>query len=1782
MRLLHAVPNATCYIDEDPKGPFLVTVVDAPETGASTTSSHVMIELEHEYRVTRELEIEGIRRTVRRGQIEGKAAFWTTWFAGDTLHQTSIASRQSLDRVLELAIRMTDIVGALHSARLIHGHLSPFDIRVDTAFRNIEMSGLGRATPLDVEMPPGATSLLSGERAPYASPEQTGRMNRPVDSRTDLYSIGAILYAMLTGTAPFGQHETLELVHHLVAVVPPAPHELNPNVPEMVSQIVCKLLAKDAEDRYQSADGLRIDLAHCLERLRTTGRIDSFPLASSDLATQFRLPRKLYGRESELSLLLSAFERAARGGTELVLVDGPAGIGKTMLVHELQRPVIARRGRFIEGKFEQHQRNRPFSALIRAFDAWVHLVLSESDDELERERVRIAQAVGDLGGLLTELVPDLALVIGPQPPVQSVGYSEARSRFQYVLLRFLLAIASDIRPLVIFIDDLQWADLASIELLTTLVRARDAKNLLIVGAYRADELDYTTNSIRAIRDGMERVHSHVSRIELQSLSEDAIELLVTDALSGQLAQLSALSRSLLRATDGNALFVGQLLRSMYEDRTLRFNRTISQWEWIVDERSMGALGESAGDDLPPRDAQRDVIELIASKVKRLPESTQAVLIVGACVGSRFDARTIADVLDRAPRDVVAALLPAMLDGLLVPLNRHQHVAQVGPTEDVHALYAFAHDRTEQVVYSLMAERERENTHLRLARAIAARHSDVTARVFEIVHHYNRGRGAVTDLRERRRIASLNFDAALVAKRSSAFTAALSHLEISIELLGPDAWTRDRVFALTLHTEAAECAYLSAALDRMEAHIDAVIRHGKTILETIRVYNLRVDAYTSQNRLNEALRVGQEALALLGVNFPRSPSAMHVLAGLGRTKLLLAGRNIPELAKQPHMRDPHKLEAMVLLERMVPPAYMSGSSLFPLLVFAMVDLSVRYGNSPLSPFGYGSYAITLTGVLGEIRSGELFATTALETMKNLGVETNLTKVYFVVYVFIQHWTQHLATCCDPLLEAYQSGMKTGNLVGATWSAFYWLLWQYCVSRPLADVEREASTYSSIFEQLKQHAAHRRCDMLRQIVLNLMGRTEDPVVFGGEAYADSEIAALSERGDDATSRFFYHSNKQFLSFLFGRNGDALRHGDAARTFLASVTGLPDIPLYSLYDGLARVHAAARASGPESKALLKIARAHQKKLGNWARFGPMNYEHKYNLLSAELAGISDDASARDLYDRAIQGALRHGYHQEAALAQELAARFHLGREQFELGRFYLAEAYRNYVRWGAYAKADALESQYPSLNHHDSRRTVEFPLGTRPHAAIDLESVLKATTAISREIVLDRLCSKLLEIVIENAGAERGTLVLYETSRPRVIARHCHRNETAAIIEEAADSEHEQIPESVITYVARSKRPIVIDDAQRESRFSQDPYIAREKVRSLLCAPVLHQNELIAIVCLENNLAPSSFTAERVALVHMLGGQIAVSLENAKLYRNLTMALERQVELTNAYGRFTPRAFLDLLGKESIMQVRVGDHRQGDMSVVFLDIRSYTSLAEQMSPDDNFQFINGFLRRMTPSIAEHEGVINNFIGDGVMAFFPRRPEDALAACVKMQRAVAIYNEERCVKGRRAITVGMGVHTGPLMIGVIGDHDRMDTALVSDTVNTAARMEGLTKEFHVSIVISESTVFRLGPHDRDQLRRVGDVRVKGKSHVHRVYECFGGDSQEHADAKRATRPLFERGLDAWKNADFDHALEAFAAVLAEHPDDRTARRYWERAAEYKLRGVPTEWTGIDTIERK
>ncbi|HYP89978.1 MAG TPA: hypothetical protein VEQ59_17535, partial [Polyangiaceae bacterium] len=669
------------------------------------------------------------------------------------------------------------------------------------------------------------------------------------------------------------------------------------------------------------------------------------------------------------------------------------------------------------------------------------------------------------------------------------------------------------------------------------------------------------------------------------------------------------------------------------------------WEWDL---TGGAAGQ----------ASLDVLELFGAKTARLDGQTREALIRGAYLGSRFDVTALASLLGLSLSEAARRLEPAVREELLLPVGAgHRYVAAGLQLEDPDsACYVFPHDRVQQAVYSLVPDAERPALHLEIGRRLQSSRPS-GGQIFQIAHQLNSGRALLMEPAERRALALIDLEAGLAAKRSAAYTAALDYLAIGLEIIGHDAWSRDYELKLQLHSDAAECAYLAAEPERMATHTESVLSHGRSILDKMPVFLLLVDAYTSQNRLHDALGKGLEALAALGVTFPRSPKLPHIMLGLGHTKLLLAGKDVPALARQRPMTDPHKLQAMLLLERMVPPAYMSGSSLFPLLVFSMVDLSVKYGNSPLSAFGYASFAITLSGVLGDIRSGTVFGKLGYDTLEQTRAETFRVKVLFVLYVFIKHWTEPLASCAAPLLGAYRAGMEAGNLVGATWSAYYRLLWLYFTARPLGELEREAATYSAIFHELGQEAAYRRNDMLRQVMLNLMGRTDDPVAFSGETYRDAEIESLTANGDDATSRFFYYFNKQMLCFLFGRHAEAVRHGDLARALTESVIGLPDLAFWAFWDALSRIRLAESADPQLRRKLLGAARKQLKKLAKWGEHGPVNYQHKHDLVLAELRRIEGDgASARELYDLALEGATKHGFLQEAALAAELGARFHL----------------------------------------------------------------------------------------------------------------------------------------------------------------------------------------------------------------------------------------------------------------------------------------------------------------------------------------------------------------------------------------------------------------------------------------------------------------------------------------------------------------------------------------------
>lgn len=1447
-------------------------------------------------RMSREYEI--VRRLAAGGELPGviKALALETDHqrpviifedvGGQSLAQQGIAGKLGLAELLRLAIAVADTIGQLHQRQVIHKDINPSNIIYNQASGAVQIIDFGISTLLSRENPSlRSPNVLEGTLA-YLSPEQTGRMNRAIDYRTDLYSLGATLYELLTGERPFGETDPLELVHAHLALQPEPPSRRRPEIPPVVSAIVLRLMAKNAEDRYQSAQGLKADLERCLDQLERGG-IESFELGADDRSDRFQISQKLYGRERELATLLDAFERVAAvagegdpGRSELLLVAGYPGIGKSALVQELYRPITRRHGYFTAGKFDQLQRNIPYSALIQGLRALVRQLLTESEDQIAGWRETLQAALGVNGQVIVDVIPDVALIIGPQPPLPELAPTEAQNRFNLVFQQLIQAFAGPSHPLVIFLDDLQWADGASLRLLESLVLATASHHLLLIGAYRdneAGEAHPLMLSLKAIREA----GIAPSQISLGPLRQEDVEALLADSLPSGEGPIRELARLSLAKTDGNPFFLTEFLKSLYQEQLLRFDHRAGRWQWDVRDIQRHAITDN-------------VVELMARKISQLPAATQGALHLAAAIGNQFDLRTLALVGGQPPSATAASLWPALQEGLVLPLSESYALAGLGGDElDQDLEYRFAHDRVQQAVYSLLGEASRQSVHLRIGRQLLEHTppAEREQRIFAIVNQFNLATPLLADEAERDEIAGLNLLAGQKAIAAAAYGPALAYLQAGIGLLGADGWGRRAADALALHVEGAEAAYLSGAFETMEALIDEVLARREQPLDRARVYDIKVRANIAQNNPPEAIRLTLQALELLGVSIPAQPGEAEIGGGLMKTQAAWAGRSIAELAELPRMTDPTKLAAMQILSTVMPVTYVAAPALVPMFALAMVDLSLEYGNAPASTFGYATYGLVLSGVLGDLASGYQFGQMALRLLELLDAKEFKARTYFYVYLFTIHGQRHVRESLAPALEAYQSGLETGDIANSALTAMMYGYHAYLVGVELPQLAREMEQYSQAMRQLKQDFALLYNELYRHAAVSWIEPGPTPEEPYCQTFYQSMLPTLHAT-QNRSAVWIVYLNSLIFSYVFGRIGEALATANEAEQFIDAAAGATTYPPFYFYDSLIRLAACAEAGADQRAALLAKVASNQAKLRPWAEGAPMNYLHKYRLVEAELARVGGETgAARAAYDQAIDGALEHAYINDAALAYELAGRAYLGQGQSRLARYYLRDAHYSYQRWGARVKAEALEREYPQFLARTDGGAPSATIttsGTTMSNVLDFSSVLKASQTISGEIVLGSLLSRMLMLVMENAGAQRGVLLL---DGPAGLTIDAHGTAEDGItflqsvpLAEAARGTAPLLPESVVNYVARTHESVVLNDATHESGYANDHYVALSQPKSVLCMPLLNQTRLVGILYLENNLATSAFTTDRIEVLRLLSTQIAISVENASLYRNL----------------------------------------------------------------------------------------------------------------------------------------------------------------------------------------------------------------------------------------------------------------------------------------------------------
>ncbi|MBW4471337.1 MAG: PAS domain S-box protein [Stenomitos rutilans HA7619-LM2] len=1454
----------------------------------------------------------------------------------------------SLAHFFPIALQLVETLHLLHQQRIIHKDIKPSNILIHPESRQVKLLDFSISTLLPRETQEIQSSeVLEGTLA-YLSPEQTGRMNRGIDYRSDFYALGVTFYELLTGRLPFPSHDPMELVHCHLAKQPPTIHSLNPLVPTILSDLIAKLMAKNAEDRYQSALGLKYDLETCCAQYQKTGEIEWFALGRSDRSDRFIIPEKLYGREQEVAALLAAFERVAGAGngerdiehgadayptpdsrlptpsqSELVLVAGFSGIGKTAVVNEVHKPIargtcianVRQRGYFIKGKFDQFQRNIPFSALVQAFRDLMAQLLSESDAQLAQWKACIVSALGENAQVIIDVVPELEQIIGSQPAVLKLSGSAAQNRFNRLFQTFIQVFTTAEHPLVVFIDDLQWADSASLHLIKLLMSKSETGHLLMIGAYRDREVSATHPLMLTLVD-IQQAHATLNTITLAPLSLDHTNQLIAETLSCTQALALPLTELVYQKTQGNPFFTNQFLKVLHEDGLITFDHHLGYWQCDIAQVRSLALTD-------------DVVEFMALQLQKLPAATQHVLKLAACVGAQFDLATLAIVAEQPAAEVALALWKALQEGLLLPTNDvykfyqpSEECGQVSDPQAVNCCYRFLHDRIQQAAYSLIPDDQKQGTHLKIGQLLWQNTplEALDRRIFDLVNQLNEGIELITQASEREELARLNLLAGKKAKLSTAYQTAVKHLELSIKLLPENAWTAHYELVIDLYQECIDCQYVVGNLDRAEALYEYAFSQAQTLADQINLYAIFIALRASRGENFQAsLKLGISGLNLLGITLPETVEELRSFTEAERQKLRsrldaispMALFDLPEMTDQKHQSSMRFLIALWELSYMA-----SNAAINDLSVLLMCNLSLQYGNTESSAYAYCLYGVSLANQ-GDYQTAFEFGQLALKLDQCFKTSQYSAKIRNLFGHAINPYIQHLKTNLPLYQQSFQICNETGDNLYGVWVVCY-LIWALLMKgAPLADIYVETQTYLDYMQRIKEPNLLYLFTLQQQWVLNLQALAETTdLLENSQPDSTPLIEAWRQEQTFEHGICCYGLLKIQLLYLHDRYQEAIAAAVEVEQTAVAMTGFFPVMQYSFYYplSLTALYSMTRTEAKHRDWTVlathqSALETHQHVLKTWADTCPANALPMYLLLSAEMARISGNAlEALDLYDRAITASKDSDFTHIEAIANELAAKFYLGWGKERLAQEYMTEAYYSYVRWGAKAKVIALEKDYPQLlaailqQQQPSSTVTETLLAVSSHTSktsssstaetLDLAAVLKASQTLSSEIQLDQLVFALLDVVIESAGAEKAVLMLLQDEHLMLkaisYAEFCPNQLFSTPVEAAS----EDIPVSLVYGVKRTLRPTLITDAIQHPQWLTDPYIQQNQVRSMLCSPILHQGKLLGVLYLENNLVAGAFTRDRVELLNLLCSQAAISLENARLYER-SQAYAQQLE-------------------------------------------------------------------------------------------------------------------------------------------------------------------------------------------------------------------------------------------------------------------------------------------------
>ncbi|MEM7059226.1 MAG: AAA family ATPase [Pseudomonadota bacterium] len=1694
--------------------------------------------LENEYRITRALKHPNHSRAI--DMIESERGPMLL-FPDDGLTSLDLLATGPMDPedVRIVAGAAGAALADLHNQGILHRDVKPSNIVASADLRIIRLIDHCLAVHED-EL--DETSLHSGHgTGAFMAPEQSGRMNRQVDHRADLYSLGITLYTLLTGRPPFEGSNQAELVFRHMTEVPPEPSEVNPDVPEVMSRAVMTLIEKNPEDRFQRAEDF-------LMEIRSGGKSPTMRLA---------LPDQLYGRDDLIRQVSKEIAGSLRGKSRFIRIAGPSGIGKSALMQAILTPTVAAGGTVLHGKFDQLERAKPYSAFLLAANLLLRRILAGPAEELDVWRQRIISAVSPNGQVLLEILPNFESLIGAQPPVAELGLNEARIRMALVFRRFVRALARDEAPLILFFDDLQWADAASRQLIMMLLSDPEISNLTIICAYRENEVA-ATHPVSEMFVTLEENGVLEPAIRPGPLNQIHIAQLLSDTLDQSEERVSGLASLINAKTGGNPFFVRQFILALLRKGFIEWDAQGDVWRWdLATIRS--------------QEITDNVADLVSERLLELPSESLRVVQLAACFGNSFETQVLALAEDRSAYQIAQLLKPAVQADII-------RATDDGQSRDGWPLrYRFQHDRVQSAAYEALSEEQRSQLHARIGGLLLNRTPgrSIDTWLIEITDHLIAGQNSL-DAPLRLCLRDLALASARRTRQSNAWDSSLRYLAVAEDMLGSKGWEIDPSLMFDVTLQKAEAAYLQNDTQSAWEITEALLEREIPLLNRVRVLELQIVIQTSKLEYNEALKVGQHTLSLLDEHLPDTPSIWALIRYFIKTKISLSGRKEKSLLHLPMMQDPLKLATVRVLGLMAAPAYFAQKYLLPMIGLRIIDLSIRHGNAPHSPYGYVIYGMLHCAALGRPEQGTRFAELGRQLAVEMGAQDIEARVLVVFGGFIQHWTSHLSDTLPIFEEAWEKAIAAGDLEYHGYARYghasYSLMAGHSLPRVAGILDGHLAAITDNYHEKTQ----RIMIMARASIARMRGLQPDQ----SRPFNTSENYKLWVEQADATSLAYFHKFAMLEAMMVGDYEGVLTHTQSISEHRNGIVSMAYQAYYRFYEALAAVELARSERFFGSMRLRWRARKLKKQLQKLSQRGSSSQEHRAVLLQAELDAIKGrHRKAVRGFETAIKQARSVNALHDLGLFYERAARYHMSQGAEAAAAAYLTEARAAHEMWGAAGWITHLDQRFPGITPSESLRVPSTISASAADTTsgngqiVDSSSLISAATALAQKTSLSDVVGEVMRAMVMNAGADRGVLLLRDHDDMRVAAETYGDDTRIIDLETAYD--FTAVPRSVVNFVRRATTHLVLDDASVDPSFGEDPYIQAARPASVLCVPLLAKGDLTGVVYLENAKVRGAFTPERCTTITVLGAQAAVSVENARLFDELRGALNRQVELTSAHARFVPHSFLQVLNRPSIDQIELGDHVLSEASILFSDIRGFTARVESMGAAEAIEFINAYLSRMEPAVQDVGGFVDSYIGDALMAVFDRGPEHAITSALAMIRGLRAWS--RADDPDNPIKIGIGIATGEIMFGTIGAANRMKCGVIGSTVNLASRVEEMTKRYGLGLLITQGTYRTLPNPDLFQIREVDLVTVVGREAPVRLFEVYDADPKHLREQKRRTSDAVSRGLRMYRSGAVDQALEIFEQCASISPDDPLIPVMLDRCRRARGLAKDPKWDGAD-----